>query len=440
MTSTAAWDLVWAALAAAARGATLRPPAMDLEREALSLAAERGTENLVRRGLGRDVVVDERLAARARDTLEHVHGVLEGADVAHVFFKGPFSDALLWGGQGVRLGSDVDVLVRADDEARATAALFAASFAPAVYEGRRATAAAGKATNLVPVDGRFVPVDLHHRPLNTPPFLGEGREIVDAHDRRETAWGRLPGPSTEHMLVWSAGNLGGGRLQGLLRQAADAAAWLARSPVDWSRVVDIAHRWRASVPTFAFLKLLEANLRVDVPAVALDELARPAVIARAAARIFGVGGAPVDPSSVVLGLFAVEWPLSGRALWPGERVLRTLGFRAVDAVTERAKAARVSSSRSQMPVALESKVRVPPDVLMQEIDGEAVLLHLGSEKYFGLDESGTILFRALKETGSVAAALEAGLAEFDVDRDVLTRDLVELVEGLAAEGLVVVER
>ncbi|OGQ17545.1 MAG: hypothetical protein A2138_08410 [Deltaproteobacteria bacterium RBG_16_71_12] len=82
---------------------------------------------------------------------------------------------------------------------------------------------------------------------------------------------------------------------------------------------------------------------------------------------------------------------------------------------------------------------VPADVLMQEIDGESVLLDLRTETYFGLDEVGTLLFRALKEQGTLAAAVDAGLAAFEVERDELARDLLDLVEALAAQGLVVVE-
>ena len=92
-----------------------------------------------------------------------------------------------------------------------------------------------------------------------------------------------------------------------------------------------------------------------------------------------------------------------------------------------------------MPVVIESKVRVPPDVLMQEIDGESVLLDLRTETYFGLDEVGTLLFRTLKEQGTLAAAVGAGLAAFEVEREELTRDLLALVEDLVAQGLLVVE-
>ena len=156
---------------------------------------------------------------------------------------------------------------------------------------------------------------------------------------------------------------------------------------------------------------------------------------------------------LVLGIFTFEWALSGRALWPAERILRSGALRVADRVLDvlqgpaqgsRAAAtdatlAGATPPRSVVPVVIESKVSVPPDVLMQEIDGESVLLDLRTETYFGLDEVGTLLFRALKEQGTLAAAIEAGLAAFEVERAELSRDLLELVEALAAQGLVVVE-
>ena len=40
-------------------------------------------------------------------------------------------------------------------------------------------------------------------------------------------------------------------------------------------------------------------------------------------------------------------------------------------------------------------VRVPDDVLMRELDGESVLVHLDSEACFGLDDVGTRMWALL---------------------------------------------
>lgn len=85
----------------------------------------------------------------------------------------------------------------------------------------------------------------------------------------------------------------------------------------------------------------------------------------------------------------------------------------------------------------QGQVTVPEEVLMQRLpDDESVFLNLATEQYYGLDPTGTAMWVALTETGSVEAALDRLLEEFDVDREVLSRDLDALVERLVGRGLI----
>jgi hypothetical protein len=84
----------------------------------------------------------------------------------------------------------------------------------------------------------------------------------------------------------------------------------------------------------------------------------------------------------------------------------------------------------------KTRVRAAPDTLVEELAGEAVLLNLASERYFGLDEVGTRMWQALTTADSVEAAHAALLAEYDVDADVLRDDLLQLIQQLADHGLV----
>ena len=88
-----------------------------------------------------------------------------------------------------------------------------------------------------------------------------------------------------------------------------------------------------------------------------------------------------------------------------------------------------------MSIAFERCVRVPSDVLLSELDGEAVLLNLKTETYFGLDEVGTRMWSALTEAASVQAAYDMLLAEYDVNAERLREDLVGLLEKLVGNGL-----
>ncbi len=85
---------------------------------------------------------------------------------------------------------------------------------------------------------------------------------------------------------------------------------------------------------------------------------------------------------------------------------------------------------------LSQTVSLADGVLWQDLGGEAVLLNLDSEVYFGLDEVGTRMLQVLDETDSIGAAREQLLAEYEVSPDRLQQDLLTLIEQLVAHGLV----
>jgi hypothetical protein len=82
-----------------------------------------------------------------------------------------------------------------------------------------------------------------------------------------------------------------------------------------------------------------------------------------------------------------------------------------------------------------SRVTVPENVLVQELDGEAVLLDLKSETYFGLDDVGIRMWQVLTTSASIQNAYEALLDEYDVTPEQLLQDLNELVTRLVEQGL-----
>lgn len=89
-----------------------------------------------------------------------------------------------------------------------------------------------------------------------------------------------------------------------------------------------------------------------------------------------------------------------------------------------------------MAISLKMRVLVPAEVLVQELQGESVLLNVRSGRYFGLDEVGTRMWAALTTAGSLQAARDTLLAEYDVDAERLERDLHALIEKLVENGLV----
>lgn len=76
------------------------------------------------------------------------------------------------------------------------------------------------------------------------------------------------------------------------------------------------------------------------------------------------------------------------------------------------------------------------DVLVQEIGGEAVLLDLASEQYFGLNAVGTRIWELLDGERPLADIHRLLCTEFDADATAIEVDLMTLAVALLDSGLV----
>lgn len=85
---------------------------------------------------------------------------------------------------------------------------------------------------------------------------------------------------------------------------------------------------------------------------------------------------------------------------------------------------------------LSHRARPSDDVLFQDVAGEAVLLNLASERYFGLDPVGTRIWHLLGQDARLQSAFDVLVAEFEVEPERLQSDLLSLVAELAEAGLV----
>jgi hypothetical protein len=92
-----------------------------------------------------------------------------------------------------------------------------------------------------------------------------------------------------------------------------------------------------------------------------------------------------------------------------------------------------------MNLTLEARVAVSPEVMLQEVGGEGVLLDLKSESYFGLDAVGTRIWRMVEDDGRLKVVHAKLLDEYDVEPEELERDLKEWIGRLAEAGLVNVD-
>lgn len=90
-----------------------------------------------------------------------------------------------------------------------------------------------------------------------------------------------------------------------------------------------------------------------------------------------------------------------------------------------------------MPLLDARQVVSAPDVLLQDLEGEAVLLNLANGQYYGLDQASTHMYKTLASSASVRAAYEALLQEYQVEPARLGADLERFLAHLLEQGLLV---
>lgn len=82
---------------------------------------------------------------------------------------------------------------------------------------------------------------------------------------------------------------------------------------------------------------------------------------------------------------------------------------------------------------------IAPDVLVRVIGDEAILLHLGTEQYLGLDQVGTRMWTVLRDAPSIEAGYDQLKQEYDVAPEVLRQDLQEFLDDLLRQSLISLE-
>lgn len=87
-------------------------------------------------------------------------------------------------------------------------------------------------------------------------------------------------------------------------------------------------------------------------------------------------------------------------------------------------------------IPLTARAVVPEHVLVQEIEGHSALLHLGTERYFGLDDVGTRVWEAIAAADTIGGAVDSLLDVYDVPAERLQADVRALLASLAEHGLV----
>jgi coenzyme PQQ synthesis protein D (PqqD) len=86
-------------------------------------------------------------------------------------------------------------------------------------------------------------------------------------------------------------------------------------------------------------------------------------------------------------------------------------------------------------VTFADRAAAPAHVLVRILDSECVLLNLETERYFGLDETGTRMWQLATGSENLDAAYQGLLEEFDVEPELLRSNFTELLSRLVDNGL-----
>ena len=82
-----------------------------------------------------------------------------------------------------------------------------------------------------------------------------------------------------------------------------------------------------------------------------------------------------------------------------------------------------------------SSYKVPEEVVLTDLSGQVVMLHLGSSDYLSLNEVGSIYFRLLLEGADPQEIVRQVSQEFDVEASQVMLDLVDFEHRLISRGL-----
>lgn len=89
-------------------------------------------------------------------------------------------------------------------------------------------------------------------------------------------------------------------------------------------------------------------------------------------------------------------------------------------------------------IKLETVVQRSNNLLTAAISGGTVMMDVMNGVYFGLDEIGMEVWNRLEQPKAVARLVKELQELYDGDEEVITRDVLELLENLSANRLLLI--
>ncbi|NJR40332.1 MAG: lasso peptide biosynthesis PqqD family chaperone [Leptolyngbyaceae cyanobacterium CSU_1_4] len=87
-------------------------------------------------------------------------------------------------------------------------------------------------------------------------------------------------------------------------------------------------------------------------------------------------------------------------------------------------------------LALHAVVVATQGQISSNLAGEAVILDLASGVYYGLNEVGAKIWHLIQQPCTIQTIQQSLLQEYDVEPEICTQDLLQLLQELQAAGLI----
>jgi hypothetical protein len=85
---------------------------------------------------------------------------------------------------------------------------------------------------------------------------------------------------------------------------------------------------------------------------------------------------------------------------------------------------------------LTDKATIPAQVMARQVSDETVILDLASGTYYGLDPVGAHIWQLMGEGKTLGEICDTMLDEYDVTREALERDVINLADKLHEQKLI----
>ena len=88
---------------------------------------------------------------------------------------------------------------------------------------------------------------------------------------------------------------------------------------------------------------------------------------------------------------------------------------------------------------MTDSVRISKDVIIQELEGDAILLNIQDGMFFGLNPVAHRMWELLTELGEAEKVLTQLRQEYEASEEQLRQDLIDFIEKLRLKGLVEIQ-